>query len=460
MSYYNVRDFGASGNGVTLDTEKIQNSINTCSNSGGGVVLIPPGIYKIGTLFLKSHVTIELSNGAMLLASRDIKDYTAVKLWDDEKRKPFVNPDLQPYHLIVASNCKSIELKGQGKIKAPGDAFWEIPQPPNTWIPAKVPRVSPTICIHHCFDVKLTNFSIEDSSGWTIECNSCERVWIQSLRIKNNFWGPNTDGIDIQGCKDVIISNCNIDCSDDAICLKTLPDSLPNERITITNCICRTQCVGLKLGCLEAFKDMKQIVFSNCVIYDCTRGIGVYSLAGGNIENVLFENITIYTNPFWELNRPIHVDLRISKQLPQNIPIGSIKNIRFNNIHCKTQGRILMTARPGAMLKNIFLSNIHIQYDVIDDPYPKGRNARGNQFSNDNPEAREARAAVVAENINNLSIQNLSVEWPENYSGPPFPVVWGKNLKGGFLDNPLANQSHKNIDKYQLFESDIKNIRT
>ena len=218
--------------------------------------------------------------------------------------------------------------------------------------------------------------------------------------------------------------------------------------------------MGLKLGCLEAFKDMKQIVFSNCVIYDCTRGIGVYSLAGGNIENVLFENITIYTNPFWELNRPIHVDLRISKQLPQNIPIGSIKNIRFNNIHCKTQGRILMTARPGAMLKNIFLSNIHIQYDVIDDPYPKGRNARGNQFSNDNPEAREARAAVVAENINNLSIQNLSVEWPENYSGPPFPVVWGKNLKGGFLDNPLANQSHKNIDKYQLFESDIKNIRT
>ena len=509
---WNVADFGAVGDGKTLNTQPIQRALDEAGKEGGGTVLVPPGTFLTGTVFLRSGVTLDLHPAARVLGSPDLKDY-ASKAWGQ-------HIDRTPWHLLVAAGVHDITIRGGGTIDGNGPAFWEpvvagpearpeaaIPpgafggldaiaavtarQPDPklaaiSWIRArKEARPSPMIEITGCRDVRIQDVHVTNSAGWVLHLHNSDLVWVRGVKLTANLMGPNNDGFDITGCRDVMISDCYLSCCDDAICLKTTPDSRSCERVAVTNCVIRTKCVALKFGS-ESFHDFRQVTFSNCVVFGSSRAVGIYTKEGGTVEDVAITNIVCDTkNPFM-VNRPIHMDCRRGKD---GSKLGRIRNVAISNLVLRTDGRILLTGQPDAPLENIVLRDLQVVYPTVDDPAIAAQRVTCGQFANANPDARVARGVVCAENINNLVLDNLMVTWPElDQAGaircppdwffpvkavngsftdvfqrpefntgrvPDFHVVWGRRLRGGYIHAPLARPAREGLAPYALTDSTI-----
>jgi hypothetical protein len=461
-----VTDFGAVGDGETLCTEAIQAALDKAGETGGGRVVVPAGTFRTGTLHLRSRVTLEIETGGTLIGSGDMADYPETDWQRDGDR--------HRHHLLIARDVENVTITGGGTIDGNGPAFWKPQKAPRAWIGARSPRVSPMIEIRDCSDVRLVDVEIVNSPGWTVHLLRCDRVWVRGVKLQNHLFGPNTDGFDVNGCRDVMISDCNIVCGDDAIVLKTTADSRSLERVTVTNCVIRTHCVGLKLGANESIHDMRQITFSNCVVYGSTRAVGIYNWRGCMEEDIVVSNIVCDTDSGFILNRPIHIDARHAEFEP-----GVIRNVQISNVVARTDGRILMTAADGYRVQNVLLRDVRLTYPAIDDPAPTAPGAGSAQFSNHSPEARAARAAVVADGIDNLVIEGLFIDWPSgeppaSWSGPKtengsdrvhepieaeppaFAAIWGRRLSGGLIHCPLARASRDGHEKFDLDDSDIQ----
>lgn len=477
---YSVLDFGAKGDSLTLNTLSIQSAIDRAAADGGGVVFVPRGVYVTGTLFLKSNVTLRLAENAKLLGSPNIKDYTELT-WGH-------NRDRQPYHLICALDQENISIEGRGTIDGNGKFFWQdyeknekgemiVPR----WIRPKDLKVSPLIDFVRCKNVSVKDVNIKTGGGWNLHVHDCDLVKVQGINIVNNLYSPNSDGIDITGCHDVIVSDCYIKTCDDAICLKTTPDSRDCRRVTVTNCIIETLCVGLKMGCVESFKDMSDVTFSNCVINKSSRAVGIYVKEDADYKNITISNITANTNAPLIFNRPIII---MAHRTDSTKRFGTIKNVMISNFICETEGRILLTAEKGCTIENVVLRDVMLDYPYIEDPAPMVPGSGSSQFPDQkkHPGVGEAHAAIVADNITNLVVDNFMVNWPTTESTPllwrhperiengssrihrhdytkarqaEFKVFWGRNLKGGYLRMPLASSSD-NSSKYQLSHSNIR----
>lgn len=303
----NINQTGAKGDGKTLNTNAIQSAIDKAATNGGGIVQISHGIYLSGTIFLKSNVTLRIEAGATLLGSPNISDYKELT-WGH-------NVDRQPYHLIVADGVENISIEGKGAIDGNGEAFWQeyekdasgkmiVPR----WIKAKAKKVSPLIEITRSRNISIDDVTIRTGGGWNLHLFDCDVAKVRGVNIVNNLYSPNSDGIDITGCNDVIISDCYIKTCDDAICLKTTDDSRECHRITVTNCIIETLCVGLKMGCTESNKNMTDVTFSNCIINKSSRAIGIYVKEGAIYDRITISNVTANTNAPLIFNRPIQID--------------------------------------------------------------------------------------------------------------------------------------------------------
>lgn len=479
-TYYSVCDYGAKPDSMTLNTQFFQKAIDDAHAHGGGTVYVPNGTYLIGTIFLKSNITLLLAERAKILGSPDIKDYTTLT-WGH-------NRDRQPYHLICAIDQENVSIQGRGMIDGNGPAFWkEYEKDENgnmitpRWLLPKDMKVSPLIEFVRCKNTTIRDVNVKTGGGWNIHVHDCDLVKIQAVNIVNDLYSPNSDGIDITGSHDVIISDCYIKTCDDAICLKTTPDSRDCRRVTVTNCVIETLCVGLKMGCVESFKDMSDITFSNCVINKSSRAVGIYVKEDADYNNIVISNITANTNAPLVFNRPIII---MAQRTDKTKRFGSIRNLIISNFICETQGRILLTAEKGCIIQNVVMRDIMLRYPYIEDPAPMVPGSGSSQFPDQkkHPGVGEAHAAIVADNISNLMIDNAVIDWPVEQTTPliwrsperiengslrvhrpdyskarqaEFKVFWGNNLKGGFLRMPMASSSDKS-SKYQIQNSDIR----
>ena len=470
-----ISKLGAKGDGLTLNTKIIQNALDLAT-ARGGTVVVPSGKYLTGTLFIKSNTTLRLEAGAILLGSQNLKDYTAVRWGHHEDRTP--------WHLIVASG-DNITLTGEGTIDGQGPAFWE-PGRANEWafFKEREQRPSPMIEMDNCHNVRVEGLTLQNSAGWTLHFLDCKRAQALNLRIYNTLFGPNTDGIDITGGEDIVISNCIIETGDDAIALKTTEDSGPLTFVTISNCVLQSSCVALRVG-FESRKDFRHITVSNIVVKSASRIIDLRTVEGANIEDVLFTNISGTTNSGWPINRVIEVDAdaisnaykidikehpNYGKDKPVTKP-GYIRNIRFDGLNIETDGRIMMGTKTS-LIENVTMRDIHLKYALIDPPNPISAKPSSLGYFQAQPELRQAYAAFCFNNVRNVDLSGLTVEWPnypvspdwkllksnnrsfngDYYTGkenavtrgegaPDFSVLWASQVQGGRIDIRGAQSS-------------------
>lgn len=293
-SVYNILDYGAVSDTTKLSTESVQRAIDSCTAAGGGTVLVPSGSYKIGSIFLKSYVTLELENGATLYGSTDINDYKPVTT--DYVSLRTNTPTIQ---LIYADNAVSVAISGKGTIDGRGKAF-----PKLSWNDEGITRPH-LLRFIRCSDVSVTGVTLKNSGCWMQHYLACDRVRIDGITVfnRNNY---NNDALDLDGCHNVTVSNMIADSDDDAITLKSTSPRLC-EDITISNCVVSSHCNAIKLG-TETNGGFRNINIRGIVVkpsadqssqyFGYPSGIGHSAISleivdGGTMRNVDLGDITI-----------------------------------------------------------------------------------------------------------------------------------------------------------------------
>ena len=343
----NVRDFGALGDGKTLDTKSIQRAIDAAVGAGGGTVFLPSGTFLSGTILLKSNVTLHLDAGAILRGSRDIRDYP-----DHTPEIIYVYRLRFTKSLIYAEKSENIALTGRGMIDGQGQHF-----PFKRGDDKGRPYI---LRFSECKNVRVRDVTFRNSARWLSHYLACENVVIDGITIHSRI-RENRDGIGIDSCNGVRISNCHVFAGDDAIVLKATADR-PCRRVTITNCVVSSMASALKLG-TDSQGGFEDITISNCTIYDTGySGIGLMMVDGGALDRVSISNITMKN-----VKVPIFVRLgNRARPIPGLEPpgMGTLRNVMIRNVQAGGVGNTgcSITGIPGFPVENVTLENIRIRF--------------------------------------------------------------------------------------------------
>jgi len=342
---YDVRTYGARGDGQRLCTEAIQQAIDACAGAGGGRVYLPPGTFLSGTLFLKSGVTLYLESGCTLLGSRNLDDY------------PVTVPEFRSYtdnyterSLIYGAKLERVAIAGAGTIDGQGAVF-------------KGPyKVRPyMIRFVECRDVTVCGVTMQNSPMWVQHYLACDDVRISGITVRSHV-NHNNDGIDIDSCHRVVITGCNVDSGDDAIVLKSTSDRVCKD-VTVSGCVLRSTCNALKMG-TESNGGFENIVLTGCAIHD-TRlaGIALEIVDGGTMDRVVVSDITMDG-----VGAPIFIRLgnraRPFKAGTDAPGLGALRNVTISNIEAGGANATgcAISGIPGAMIENVTLDNIRLSF--------------------------------------------------------------------------------------------------
>jgi hypothetical protein len=365
---YDVRHYGAAPDGKTLCTAAIQKAVDQCAAGGGGTVYFPPGVWLSGTIELRSQVTLQLDAGCRLLGSSNPADYRDSILDVHSHKKISAHKSL-----VRGQDLEHVTIRGQGMIDGGGaNARWKEDKHP--------PMV---IRLVRCRDVLVENVSLRNSPTWMQLYQACQRVRIHGVTVNNHVHHGN-DGLDIDDCRDVVVSDCQIDSDDDAICLKSTSQR-PCENVTIANCVVSSQSNAIKAG-TDSKGGFRNITIANCTISSPRgtkafgtvptalralgsrdrglAGVALESVDGGMLENIAVTNLAIdgvITPIFLRLgNRawPLH------KDMPKP-GVGTFRNVLLSNIVATHAWKVgcSISGIPGHPLENVQLSNIQITFD-------------------------------------------------------------------------------------------------
>ncbi len=343
---YDVRDYGAKPDGKTLCTTSIQKAINACSQSGGGTVYLPPGTFLSGTIYFKTGVMLRLAAGSTLLGSKDLKDYPptvqAFRSYTD---------NYTDKSLIYGENVERIAITGSGTIDGQGESF-EGPYKVRPYM----------IRFIQCRNVTVKDVTLRNSPMWVQHYLACDDVRITGITVRS-LVNHNNDGINIDSCSRVIISDCNIESGDDAIVLKSTSARVCRD-VVVSNCILSSRCNALKMG-TESNGGFKNIVMTCCSIYD-TRlaGVALEIVDGGTMDRVVVSNITMNN-----VGAPIFVRLgnraRPFKKDMETTTIGVMRNITISNIEATGANSTgcAISGLPEAKIENVTLSNVRLSFE-------------------------------------------------------------------------------------------------
>lgn len=232
---YNIMNYGAQSDTTELSTAALQQAIDDCSKAGGGRVVVPAGIYKIGTVILKSDVHLYLEQGATLYGSTDLKDYLPMK-----SDYVSLRTHTTTIQLLYADKVKNVVISGYGTIDGRGRAFQKL-----SWNDEGITRPH-LLRFIQSEDITVKDITLKNSGCWMQHYLACNRLRIDGIKVfnRNNY---NNDALDIDGCHDVIVKGIMADSDDDGITLKSTSPRLC-ENVRISDCVVSSHCNAVKLG--------------------------------------------------------------------------------------------------------------------------------------------------------------------------------------------------------------------
>ena len=405
---HDVRDYGAVGDGMVNDAAAIQRAIDAAGSAGGGRVVIPSGrTFLAGSLVLASDVELHIERGATLQASGDWADITERLIVGALSDGIVDEGSRESGAFLTAYGASNVAVTGAGTIDGAGRHYVLDDLGPIYSMPVERPF---TLFFVDCTDVTLTETLYRDGALWMVRLTGCESVVIRDIRIRGDMKLPNADGIDIDRCRNVRISGCDIRCPDDAISLKTceeFPDSGPCENVTVTNCVLETRSSALVVG-VDAVAPIRNVVFDNCVIVNSHRGLSVNLGQDSLFENILFSNIVVETRVFdsrwWGRGEPIYVSA-----YPWQQEIGSIRNVRFVNILARSESGVHISAERRGLIDGVLLENVRVELDRWGDV--DGGQVDIRPYSGEPTVYTAPISGFMISNASGVTVRNCEVAW-------------------------------------------------
>ena len=438
MNIYNITDFGAIGDAKTDNAMYIQNAIDTCSQSGGGMVVIPAGnTFITGPFDLKSNIKFYIEKGAVLKAVPDESRYTKSAFRENKGEGTI---------WIGGEGLENITISGGGTIDGNG-IFFMGEELSDSFELKPFDRVDPRphiLTLVGCRNIKITEITVMNAAYWALHFAGCYDVSIQNISVFNHLKIRNSDGIDIDHCQNVRISDCHIESGDDCICIKNrreYDDMGPCQDIVVSNCTLISTSCAIKIGS-ENMDDIKRIIFNNCVIKGSCRGIGIQNRDEGTVSDILFSNIIIecrlYSEVWWGMAEPVYITAypravhnhkdagwRL-KTGSDTAEIGKVSNITFTNIRCKSENGIFIGASSDDLIDDVQFNNVAIEIDKTTE-HPGGyydcRPCEGEGFIGGET------AGFYMVNARNITLHNTSVSWGNNLPEYYGSAVYAENIK-------------------------------
>lgn len=418
---YCVTDFGAANDGSALCTEAIQNAIDKATAEGGGTVLIPAGVYSTGPIELKSNVRLYAERNALILFSSDFDLYPIIDAsFEGVDTKRCQSP-------ISARNAENIAICGHGTFDGNGDAWrplkrakvtdsqWKkhlkrggvVSEDGKIWYPTEGALQAQAYCIDQnvpenvedweairgflrpvllnfigCKNVLLEGVCFENSPAWNLHPLMCENVVLKDLTVRNPWYSQNGDGVDVESCKNVVISNCSFDVGDDAICMKSGKNEdgrrrgIPAENILVDGCTVYHGHGGFVVGS-EMSGDVRNVAVSNCMFIGTDVGLRFKSTRGrgGIVENIHISRINMSAIP----NEALLFDLfyggkgageeteeEIAARMAAGIPAVSeetpqFRNICIEDVICSGAKRaVYFNGLPEMKIQHVTLRNLRM----------------------------------------------------------------------------------------------------
>lgn len=355
---YVITNFGAIGDGDTLNTSAIQAAIDKCSTDGGGVIAVPEGTFLTGSLFFKQNVDLYLEKGAVLKGTVNPDDYPQVPTrWEGEEM-------VWTAALVNFNDMTDVDITGDGMIDGSGDLWMQKYPRSTTELKTGRPRL---IAIQNCSDVAVSGFSFMNQACWGLFILYSENVLVSDLTIRAEHNIISSDGIDVDSCKNVRITGCDIDVNDDCIAIKSGKDedglrvNRPAEDIIVENCRFRYGHGGVSMGS-EMSGGIRNVEIRNCVMdSDNWAPIRFKSQPsrGGVVENITYRDLLLNGtrqafefNMAWRMRPPVK---------PPSDPLPVVRNIKIINVSGTVNSVGYIYGLKDSPVKNVTFKNCKIK---------------------------------------------------------------------------------------------------
>ena len=463
---YNIKNFGAKGNGAAMDTKSINSAIEAAAAAGGGTVYFPAGNYLSGSIRLKSNITLYLDAGATLIAAPgenadeyDLPENKINNMYEDFGHRHWHNS------LIWGENLHDISIIGSGMIWGKGL------ERSNKGEDDKRPNKS--ISLYLCRNVIIRDISMLHAGWFGILATGVDNLTIDNVKMDTN-----RDGMDIDCCQNVRVSNCSINSpNDDGICLKSsysLGFARATENITITNCQVSGFDEGsfldgtykrsdskhptgrIKMG-TESNGGFKNITISNCVFEYCS-GLALETVDGAQLEDVTINNITMRDI----VNAPIFLRLGARMRGPEGTPVGTLRRVIISNIvayNVDGKAGAIISGIPGNDIEDVSLHDINIYFKGGGTKEQASIEVPG--LENGYPEPGRFGVTPAygffVRHVDGISFDNIHLGLMSNDDRPSFVLDSVKNASFRFVNTPfrqgLENFYLKNTENVKIFQS-------